>query len=78
MLGTSDVDPDADNLSKSAGAERQGASRYERGKNFFQAATAAAKTLNVPFAWKLVEVPGVAHQGSAMSRNAADLLYGQP
>ena len=78
MLGTSDVDPDADNLSKTAGAEREGASRYERGKNFFRAAAAAPKTLNVPFAWKLDEVAGVAHQGSVMSRRAADLIYGQP
>ena len=78
MLGTSDVDPDADNLSKTPGAEREGASRYQRGQAFFKAAGAAAETLKVPFAWKLVEVPGVAHQGSAMSRHAADLLYGHP
>ena len=77
MLGTSDVDPDAADLSKTAGAEREGASRYERGQAFFKAGAASARTLGVPFAWKLAEVPGVAHEGSAMSRHAADLLYGQ-
>ena len=78
MLGTSDVDPDADYLSKTPGAEREGASRYERGHNFFKAAAASAKALGVPFGWKLVDVPGVAHQGSAMGRRAADLIYGNP
>jgi poly(3-hydroxybutyrate) depolymerase len=77
MLGTADIDPDSPDLSKTAGAEREGATRFERGHAFFTAAEASAKTLGVPFAWKLVEVPGVAHEGSVMSRHAADLLYGQ-
>lgn len=78
MLGADDTDADADNLSKTAGAEREGATRLQRGQTFFNAATAAARRLGVAFAWKLDEVPGVGHQGSVMSRRAADLIYGQP
>jgi poly(3-hydroxybutyrate) depolymerase len=78
MLGTRDVDPDARNLDRSAGSERQGRTRFERGHTFFAAAQQAARDLDVHLAWKLVEVPGVAHEGDTMSRAAADLLFGKP
>jgi poly(3-hydroxybutyrate) depolymerase len=76
MVGEKDNDPDAENLSKTDGAMKQGAGRVERGENFFKAATAAAKDLGVKFAWELVEVPETAHSGSKMGRFAADYLYG--
>lgn len=75
MLGERDTDPDAKNLNKSPGAMRQGASRFERGENFYKAVTAAAQVLGVKLAWELVEVPNVAHDGAAMSRAAADAIY---
>lgn len=77
MLGEKDNDPNAENLSKTEGALKQGANRFERGENFFKAATAAARELGVTFAWELVEVPGVAHEGQAMSRAAAEHIYGK-
>lgn len=77
LLGEKDDDPKAADLNHSAGAEHEGASRLERGENFFKAATAAAAELGVPFAWELVEVPGVAHDGEAMSKAAADVIFGK-
>ena len=76
MLGEGDTDPDADNLNKSAGAEHEGASRFARGQAFYKAAQSAALTLGVTLQWVLIEVPGVAHDGRSMSRDAARVLYG--
>jgi poly(3-hydroxybutyrate) depolymerase len=76
LLGEKDSDPDHENLNQSEGAKRQGASRVDRGETFFKAATAAAGELGVKFAWELNEVPDTAHDGAAMSRIAAQMLYG--
>lgn len=78
LLGEKDTDPEAENLNESSGAKKQGASRLERGENFFKAATAAAQDLGVKFAWQLEEAPGIAHSGPGMSRFAADTVYGKP
>jgi hypothetical protein len=77
LVGEKDDDPDDENLNKSSGAEKQGATRVERGENFFKAATASAQALNAKLAWELVEVPDVAHNGAEMSKAAADALYGK-
>ena len=77
MLGEKDNDPNAENLSKTEGALKQGASRFERGENYFKAASTVARELGVNLAWELVEVPGVAHEGEPMSRAAADHVYGK-
>jgi poly(3-hydroxybutyrate) depolymerase len=77
MQGTADVDPHAKDLLHDAAADREGASRYERGRAFFAAAQAAARELDARFAWKRVDVPGVAHSGSRMSRAAAETLFGK-
>lgn len=77
LLGEKDSDPDDENLNRSEGAKRQGATRLERGENFFKAATAAAAELGVKFAWELNEVPDTAHDAAAMSRIAAQTLYGK-
>lgn len=75
LLGEKDSDPDDDRLNRSEGAKKQGATRVERGENFFKAATAAAAELGVKFAWELNEVPDAAHDGAALSRIAAQALY---
>ncbi len=77
LLGEKDTDADAQNLNESEGAKKQGAGRLERGENFFKAATAAAKELGVPFRWELLEAPDTAHDGAAMSRFAAESVYGK-
>ncbi len=78
LLGEKDDDPDDENLNKSDGAEHEGATRLERGENFFKAATSAAKDLGVPLAWELVEVPDTAHDGESMSKVAADAIFRKP
>jgi pimeloyl-ACP methyl ester carboxylesterase len=77
LIGEKDDDPDDENLGQSEGAKKQGDSRVDRGENFFKAATTAAGELGVKFAWELIEVPEVAHDGASMSRFAADTLYGK-
>ena len=77
MVGENDNDPDADNMSKSDGAMKEGATRLDRAENFFKAATTAANDLGVKLNWDLIEVPGVAHSGSSMSKAAADAVLGK-
>lgn len=81
-LGTADTattqaeDPD---LPVTDGAMAQGTCRYERGRNFFAACKAEAQRLGVPFNWKQVDVPGVAHEARKMVQTsgtgAAALLF---
>ena len=75
LVGEKDDDPDDENLFNSEAAKREGASRLDRGENFFKAATTAANDLGVKLAWELIEVPDVAHNGETMSKIAADTLY---
>ncbi|MDQ3025810.1 MAG: hypothetical protein M3R58_04815 [Pseudomonadota bacterium] len=77
LVGAKDSDPDAENLNRSAGAKKQGEGRLERGENFFKAATAAAQELGVKLGWEFTEVPDTAHDAAAMSRAAAEALYGK-
>lgn len=77
LLGDKDGDPGDDSLDQGDGAKKQGDTRLERGESFFKAATAAAGELGVTFAWELNEVPATAHDGAAMSRIAAQALYGK-
>lgn len=77
LVGENDSDPDAENLNQSAGAKKQGAGRLERGENFFKAVTAAAQELGVKLGWEFSEVPDTAHDAAAMSRAAAEALYGK-
>jgi poly(3-hydroxybutyrate) depolymerase len=58
-LGQSDTRDDARNDYPEAFA--QGASRYQRGVNVFNAAKTLARTRGWPFNWRLVELPGVGH-----------------
>jgi len=77
LAGEKDVDPDDENLNKTSGAMKQGETRVERAESYFKAATAAAAELGVKFAWELVEVPETAHDGAAMSRAAAEAMFGK-
>ena len=77
MVGENDNDPDADNMSKSDGALKEGATRLDRAETFFKTATTAANDLGVKLNWDLIEVPGVAHDGSSMSKAAAEAVLGK-
>jgi poly(3-hydroxybutyrate) depolymerase len=63
-LGQSDTRDDARNDYPEAFA--QGASRYQRGVNVFNAAKTLARTRGWPFNWRLVELPGVGHNARKM------------
>ena len=75
LLGDKDTDPNHPNLRRNAEADRQGTNRFDRGKNFLAVAEAEAKRLGVKFAWKLVVVPGVAHDNAGMVDAAVRLLF---
>ena len=74
LLGELDTDPNHKELDKSARAEAQGATRFERGQAFVKAAERSAQQLQTPLAWQLRTVPGAAHQNSKMSKAAAAVL----
>lgn len=65
LLGAADVRRDS-NLNVSDAAMRQGANRYERGLNVFNAAQQLARDKGWAFNWRLVEVPGVGHSARRM------------
>ena len=75
-IGTRDNDPNAKNLRRTPEADRQGRHRYARAHYFFSQSKAKAERLGKEFAWRIVDVPGVGHSGSRMSRHAADHLFG--
>lgn len=72
LLGTADIKR-GKTLNIRAGAERQGANRYERGRNAFHAAQQLAQKHGWDFNWRLVEVPGVAHSARRMFGSAQAL-----
>jgi poly(3-hydroxybutyrate) depolymerase len=75
MVGTQDNDPNARNLRHAEGAERQGPHRYARAHYFYRQSRAKAESLGTEFAWEIVDVSGVGHSGSLMSKYAADHLF---
>ena len=76
LLGAKDTDPNHPALDKSCEAEAQGAFRLERGKNYFEyLAQRHPQGLNQ----RLVEVPGVGHNGDQMftSPEGQKALFGE-
>jgi pimeloyl-ACP methyl ester carboxylesterase len=73
-LGAADTADDTRNNSPEARA--QGASRHARGLNVFAAGKALAQSRGWPFNWRLVELPGVGHDGQKMlaAPQASDAL----
>lgn len=76
LLGEKDSDAQHKDLDRSDGSRKQGENRVERGESFFGAATAAARDLGVKLAWELSYVPGTGHDSAAMSKAAADHVWG--
>ena len=76
LLGEKDIDAGHKDLKRTPQAMKQGATRLERGENYFKAVTATAAALGEKLAWELREVPAVAHEGAPMSRYAADMIFG--
>lgn len=67
-LGVADTETDA--LPRNELAQRQGATRYERGHNCYRAAAELAASRGWTLNWKLVEAPGVGHDAEAMFQHA--------
>jgi hypothetical protein len=65
LLGTADDKPD-ENFDSSPEAMRQGPGRYQRGKAAFEFAKNVAKEKGWAFNWRLIEVPGIAHDHEKM------------
>jgi poly(3-hydroxybutyrate) depolymerase len=75
MLGDMDVDPTDPNLNRSKGANAQGAFRFARGQAFAANARKAAEVLGIAWQWKVLPVPGVAHDNAGMARAAIEMMY---
>lgn len=64
-LGDADRERD-EHLDKLPEAERQGPTRYERGRRAFRQAQELAESRGWKFGWRLVVAPGVGHDHQAM------------
>jgi poly(3-hydroxybutyrate) depolymerase len=74
LLGDADTLTRQENLRQSPEAYAQGPHRFARGHAFFESARKAAATLDVPFNWQRVTVPGADHDNAKMAPEAARLL----
>jgi hypothetical protein len=74
MAGTQDVKTTGEFFPKGPRSMRQGANRYERAHNYVRAGHAAAAALQTTCAWKIIDVPGVGHDGKAMFVAAAPIV----
>lgn len=77
FLGTADTG--SENLPQGESARKQGATRYERGKNCFKTAQELAQAKGWKFNWRLVEAPDIGHDAKAMFNhtNCAESLFGK-
>ena len=74
LLGTADIDPNADKLRKTREAQAQGQNRLERGHAMFRIAEKAARERGLRFNWRLIEVDGADHSNARMAPVAAALI----
>lgn len=75
FAGDQDIEENDPNLPAQPEALAQGPHRYARAKFMFLSARTQAAALGMAFNWTLTEVPGVGHDGEAMSRAAAAFWF---
>ncbi|MDQ8032891.1 MAG: alpha/beta hydrolase [Bordetella sp.] len=75
LAGDQDTATDDPNLPSQPEALRQGPHRYARAQFYFDAGKREAERRGVPFNWTLQTVPGIGHDGRAMSAVAASLWF---
>lgn len=75
MAGDRDIETAAANLPSGEAAKRQGPHRFARAHTYVEAGRAEAARRGVPCNWILQVVPGVGHDGRAMSAVAASLWF---
>ena len=76
-LGTADTHRDNDLYVKEE-ADQEGRTRLQRGRNFYEFGARLARRHGWEFHWRLVEAPGVGHDGQAMFDHpkCAEALFG--
>ena len=74
MAGTKDTKTTGRFFPHGPKALRQGATRHARAHAYFAEGKAAAAKLHVPFAWTLIDVQDVGHDGRGMTDAAAPLI----
>jgi hypothetical protein len=74
MAGTEDTKTTGRFFPKGPKSLRQGATRYARAHTYLAAARKAASEQAAALAWRVIDVPGVGHDGKRMSAAAAPLI----
>jgi hypothetical protein len=75
LAGDRDIATDDPNLPSEPAAKRQGPHRYARAHNYLEAGRREAERRGVPCNWTLQSVPGIGHDGKAMSAVCASLWF---
>ncbi|MBC8138616.1 MAG: alpha/beta hydrolase [Fibrella sp.] len=75
LLGEADTDPNDPDLYHSPEADKQGMTRFERGKYFYEMAKRTAERDKMPLNWRMATVPGVGHSNEKMAPAAARALF---
>lgn len=75
LAGDQDISTDDPHLPAEPAAKRQGPHRFARAHNYFEAGKEEAQRRGVPFGWTLQTVPGIGHDGKAMSAVCASLWF---
>lgn len=75
LTGEADTSTDSASLNQTETAERQGPNRHSRAQFYLAAGMDAARSRGLSCAWQLVGVPGIGHDGRAMSRACAGLWF---
>ncbi|WP_454692120.1 alpha/beta hydrolase [Achromobacter aloeverae] len=75
LAGDQDIATSDPNLPSEPAAMRQGPHRYARAHHYFEAGRREAERRGLPFNWRLVSVPGIGHDGKAMSAVCASLWF---
>jgi len=76
LLGQGDNDETHKSLRRTDEANAQGPHRLARGRRFYQQSKEVARSLEIPFLWRLKEVSGIAHSGRGMAGPAAEVFFG--
>lgn len=77
LLGTEDTATPVDDpmLRGTPQAMAQGATRLERGRNYFATGRKSAEAIDAAFGWRLVLAPGAGHQVTEVIASAGFLLF---
>jgi hypothetical protein len=74
MAGTDDIKTTGRFFPKGPKSLKQGPTRHARAHTYLRSGHAAATALGVPLGWRVIDVPGVGHDGRRMSDAAAPVI----